>query len=125
MSIQGIIDRFFNTTVDVQRRTISRTSTGDVSETWANIATGVKATIQALSITELNTLNQGKEFNATQKAYMPLDIVTIKNGDRLIDTETGRTHDVIGVQEHRAARVDIAIGHHYKIFLEIPRTEKT
>lgn len=125
MSIQAIIDRFFNTTVNVQRRVTSLTSTGGLSEVWSNIATSVKATIQALSVAELNTLNQGKEFLATHKAYMPDNVVIIKNGDRIIDIETGKSHEVIGVQNHRAARSDIALGHHYKLFLQIPRDTKS
>lgn len=125
MSINGIITRFFNTTVSIQRRATSLTSTGSLSETWANIATNVNATIQPLSVSELNILSQGKEYNASHKAYLPDDVVTIKNGDRLVDSETGKTHNIIGVQLHQAARSDVSAGHHYKLYLEIPKTDKS
>ena len=125
MSITGIINRFFDTTVNVQRRTTSRTSTGDLSETWNTIATSVKATIQPLNILEESALNQGKEFVASHKAYMPDDAVVIKNGDRIVDTQTSKIHEVIGVQHYQAARSDLVLGHHYKLYLQIPRATKS
>lgn len=82
-------------------------------------------TIQPLSVSEFNALNQGSEFRATHKCYMPDNIVTPKNGDRLVDSETLKTHDIVGVQHHQAARVDIALGHHYKLFLDIPKDDKS
>ena len=125
MSIEGIISRFYDTTVNVQRRATTLTSTGDLSEAWSNIATDVAATIQPLSVSELGNLNQGKEYVVTHKAYMPDNVVTIKNGDRIIDSETSKTHEVVGVQNHKAARIDVSVGHHYKIFLQIPRATKS
>jgi len=125
MSITGIINRFFDTTVNVQRRTTARTSTGDLSETWNTIAANVRATIQPLSISEESALNQGKEFVASFKAYMPDDVVVIKNGDRIVDIQSTKTHEVVSVQNHHAARSDIVLGHHYKLYLQTPRDTKS
>jgi hypothetical protein len=124
MSLQGIINRFFSSTGSIERRSTGTTSTGDLTETWSALASNVPFTIQPLSISELNALNQGTEFNASHKGYMPDSIVTPKNGDRLVDSETGKTHDIVGVQHHQAARIDIALGHHYKLYLQIPKDDK-
>ena len=125
MSLTSIIDRFYSTTVNVQRRTVSTTSTGDLAETWNTIASSVKAAIRPLEGKEINYLSEGKEYKATHKAYLPSDVVTIKNGDRLVDTETNEVHDIVTTQLFKASRVDVITGHHYKLYLQIPRTDKT
>jgi len=125
MSLEGIISRYFNTTVTVQRRANTLTSTGSFTAVWNTIASALPASVQSMSVTELDALSQGKEYTATNKAYTPLNVVTIKNGDRIIDDETGLTHEVVGVLTFKASRSDIAIGHHYKLLLEIPKTAKT
>lgn len=128
MSIQAIISRFFSSTASIQRRTTSLTSTGDVSETWLDIATNVMWTVQPLSIGELssiNYLNQGEEYTTSHKGYLPDNVVVVKSGDRITDTVTGIVYEIINVQHFEASRSDIALGHHYKLFLQIPRDTKS
>lgn len=125
MSISNIESRLFNSTASVQRRVTALTSTGDLSETWNNLAINVPITIQSVSVSEMDTLNQGKEYKIIAKAYMATDIVTVKNGDRIIDNETNKTYEIVGEEIHQAARNDIGANHHRKLYLQIPRGEKT
>jgi len=127
MSITAIQSNLFYTKVTVQRRTNTLTTTGDFTEVWNNIATDVPCTIQPISERERESqeLQQGKEFETTHKAYLPIDIVVIRHNDRLLSQKDGRTYVITGVQEHRASREDITVGHHYKLTLAIDRADKS
>ena len=125
MSIDSIESRFFNSTATIKRRMIALTSTGDVSETWNDLAVNIPITIQPVSVNEMSTLNQGKEYKIIAKAYLATDIVTVKNGDRILDGETNKTYEVVGEEMYQAARNDIGQNHHRKLYLQIPRGEKT
>lgn len=125
MSLTGIPSRYFYTTATVQRRTNTINDVGDFTEAWNNIASNVPITIQPVSQKDLQDLQQGKEFETTHKAYIPLNIVTVRPNDRLISAKDGKTYIITGVQEHRAAREDVGIGHHYKLLLAIYRVDKS
>ncbi len=124
MPITNILNKFFSSTCLIERRSTSTTSTGDLSETWATLGTNIAVEIQPLSISEQTALSQGSEYIATHKAYIPDDIITPKNGDRLTDLETNKVHDIVSVQHFKASRNDITTGHHYKLLLNISRDTK-
>ena len=124
MSITGIISRYFNTEVTVTRRSLVADDIGGVTETWGTITVDLPAAIQDMSIKEMNDLSQGKEFFAKFKMYCPVTTV-IRNGDRILDEETSIEYNVVGVETWKASRDDVATGHHYKIFLDIPTAVKT
>jgi len=124
MSITEIASRYFSSTCSVQRRSTSTTSTGDLTETWNDLGTNIPVDIQTISVAEQASLNQGAEYIATHKAYMPDNIITPKNGDQLTDLETSRVFEIVSVQHYQASRSDITIGHHYKLLLNIPKDTK-
>jgi len=78
MSLTGINSRFFNTTVTVERRTLGADGAGDVTEIWNSIAENLPATIQSLSVKDQLNIDSGAEFTAEKVAYVPLNIILIK-----------------------------------------------
>ena len=125
MSLTEIIAKYFNTETTIKRRSLVSDDIGGLTETWSNITTDLPTTIQAMTTKEINDLSQGKEFFATFKMYCPNNVVVIKNGDRVYDEETTKEFEVVGVEDRKAARSDIATGHHYKLYLNIPKEDKT
>ena len=117
MSLTQIIDRFYSNYCIIERRAVSTDSLGDVLETWNVIAENVPITIQALKITERAKLQEGKTFTADFKAYIPTGIIEPKKNDRIIMEHD--EYEIIAFEKYEAARSDISIGHHYKIFLRI------
>jgi len=125
MGLTGIISKFFNTETTVKRRSLVSDDIGGLTETWNTITTDLPATIQAMTTKEINDLSQGKEFFATFKMYCPNNVAVIKNGDKILDEETSKVFNVVGVEDRKAARSDISAGHHYKLYLNIPKEDKT
>jgi hypothetical protein len=126
MSITDISSRLLDTTVTLQRRTNTTDSLGDFTEVWNNLETGIRATIQPMTVREANDLLQGREYMAIYKAYIPENITsTPRNGDRVIDDSDSIVYEIISVQRNRASRRGISSGHHYKLLLEIPRAPKS
>jgi head-tail adaptor len=123
MSLTAIPARFYDKRVVVKRRTISTDSIGAVVETWNNIATNVPASIQPIRVKELSQLEQGKQFRADFKAFLPVNVVTVKNND--IMTEGINIYNVVGVEKHKASRREVTVSHHYLIYLEIINAAKS
>lgn len=118
MSLTAIQSNLFDTTVDLQRRHITPDAVGDFTETWNTIVTASPASIQNVRIEESRRYVQGKEYLSDKKAYVPSSIsMKPRNGDRLLDKETNILYDIVGVEKYQASRKDIAIGHHYKLYL--------
>lgn len=133
MGLTGIKSYLFNTKIDILRRTRTQDSIGDFTEVWNAVNSNVPASIQPVKVVEyrgagtLIETPQGKEYVADNKAYIPLSglVTPPLNGDRVLDKETNLVYDIVGVEAYRASRVDVAIGHHYKLFLQIPKTIKS
>lgn len=125
MGRTGINSRFFNTTVTVERRTLGVDGAGDVTEIWNSIAENLPATIQSISVKEQTNMDAGTEYTADKVAYIPLDIALIKENDRITDSETGKVFTVVKVLEFRAANIAVTVGHHYKLYLELPIKDKS
>lgn len=124
LSQKGINPRYFKKVVTLERRSATRDSTGDLTEVWNTIQTLIPCTIQNLLVTEIQQLNQGREFNADYKAYLPNDIVDFINGDRLTDND-GNVFTIVGSEVFTSANNRVNIGHHAKLFLRIIKAAKT
>jgi hypothetical protein len=124
MSITEIESRYFSSTCSIQRRSTATTSTGDLTETWVTLGTNILTSVQALNVSEQSSLNQGAEYIATHKAYLPDNIVIPKNGDQLTDLETGRVYEIVSVIHYQASRNDVTVGHHYTLILNTPKDTK-
>ena len=126
MSIIAIPSQFFDTLLDISRRHIVNDSIGDPSETWNVINANTPASVQNVKVTETRVFWQGKEYYVDRKAYIPSTIPKKpRNGDRVLDKETGRIYDVIGVEKYQASRKDITKGHHIKLYLMELNTPKS
>ena len=123
MGLSGINSRFFNTTGTIQERSTGTTSTGDLTESWSNFLVDVPSTVQAFKVTEHESLPQGAEYSVDNKAYIPLNAanLTVKEGMRFIDNETGKTWDIVKIEEFRSANSSITAGHHIRLLLQISR----
>jgi len=127
MSIVSIPSLFYNTTVNVQRRTNAADAIGGLSETWANVSSSVAGIIRPLKVLEweklmnMGGLPQGNEFIASFKLFCAID-VDIKANDRIVDTEdSNKEYNVVGVLKFQSARNTISTGHHQEVLLEIPK----
>ncbi len=126
MSITQIPSFLFDTKVDIQRRHNTPDSVGDYSETWNTILTNTPASVQNVKVTEVRVMTQGKEYYVDRKAYIPSTLPKHpKNGDRLLDKETGRLYDIVGVEKYQASRKNITIGHHMKLYMIELNTPKS
>jgi len=94
----SIIAQLFNTTVNVSRRTASYNSIGEEIDAWGVIKSNLKASLQAVSISDKKGL-QGEEYLGTHKMY--LNEYTILNSDRVIDNTTGFSFSVISSQDYK------------------------
>jgi len=126
MSFTFIHSGLLDTTFTLRRRNTSTDSIGDVSETWNNLETGIRGTVQPVNVKELAQLPQGKEYVSYYKAYIPEINTTVPfNGDEAVDETTSIEYEVVGVQRFRASRAGISSGHHYKLFVKIARSPKS
>lgn len=129
MSLTQISSHLLTNTINIQERTNTRDSVGDYSEVWNDIASGVKAAIMPVTRKEIEhrELSQGREFTATHKCFFNVNDIsaTIKDGQRIYNTENGKYYDVVTVQKWEVYNTNITSGHHYKLYLEITRDTKS
>ena len=105
MPLSGIFTNYFNTTVQLQRRDNIRDAVGDFNSKWNSYLNSVQASIQSVGVNELTVLSQGKEYNATHRAYLPsITIPDPVNGDRLIDNADSSIYSIIGVELFQSAQ---------------------
>jgi len=125
MSITGIPTNFFNTTVTIKRRSVSTDAIGAIVATWADVAS-VAGFIEPLKTFEKKKMMaQGTEFTAEFRLFCGVDTV-IRDGDRIVDTGDGnKTYNVVGVDKFKTARSTITTGHHYEVYLEVPKETHT
>lgn len=123
MSIEKIQSQFFNTLGTIQSAEDTTDTVGDFERVWNDVSTDVPACVQSVRMTEAKILIQGKEYTIDEKAYIPIIHTLPLPGQRFIDQETGLNYDIISVQKFQASRVDIVVGHHYKLLLQIIRAE--
>ncbi len=123
----GIPMRMLNTRIDIKRKTVSKDTTGDLDETFANNQINIPATIQPLSGEEL-ALQQGMVYNYTHRMFLPKTIlqssikvtISIQEGDAIYDQETEVTYRVKLIEDMRPAnkaRTGTQF-HHYEVMLE-------
>ena len=123
MSLREIPARYYDKRITVQRRSISTDSIGATVETWNDIATNVPACIQPLSVSEIAALEQGDQYNASFRAFIPNNIVTVKNNDKIIWGVY--EYGIEGVEKYKASRRDIGTGHHYQLYLSNSNAPKS
>lgn len=124
MSITQIESKYFSTLSDIQASTDTTDTVGDFARVWNTVSADVPASVQPVRMTEAKILIQGKEYTLDMKAYIPSRIEPAPlPGQRFIDKETGLVYGIVSVLKFQASRVDIAIGHHYKLLLQITRSE--
>ena len=120
MMLGGINSKMWHTTVTIEEVARVLNDVGDPSETWSELATGVKAIIRPAKLDKNKVLLQGAEYTFDAKGYLEVDTgYTVKNGQRLVDSQSGKTYDIIGAMYQYPANSSVASAHHIKVFLQV------
>jgi len=129
MNIGQISGHLLNRIINIQQRTTIIDETGDYTETWANIVSGIKAAILPYYYRkddEFRKFEQGREFNTTHRGYINvIDIDPIINGQRIYDTVSGKYYEITSSNKWGCVRTDNTEYAYYELFLEIVRDDKT
>lgn len=129
MNIGKISSHLLNRTINIQQRTTTTDETGDYTQTWANVATGIKGAILPYYYRkddEFRKFEQGREFNTTHRGYINVsDVDSVVNGQRIYDTVSGQYYDVTSSNKWGCVRIDNTEYAYHELFLEIVRDDKT
>jgi len=129
MNIGKISSHLLNKTINIQQRTTVTDDVGDFSETWANVASSIKAAILPYFFRkdkEYRKLEQGREFTTTHRCYInTADVPIIINGQRICDIATGTYYDITSSNKWGVPRTDNPEPAFYELFLEINMDDKT
>ena len=128
-NIGQISSHLLNRTINIQQRTTVTDETGDFTETWVNVVTGIKASILPYYYrkdTEYRKFEQGREFKTTHRGYINVtDVAEIINGQRIYDTVSGIYYDITSANKWGCVRTDNTDYAYHELFLEIVRDNKT
>ena len=124
----GISTMMFSSKVNIKRKTTSKSTTGDLSETFVINQYNIPVTIQPLTGVELTNL-QGMVYNYTHKGFLPKAVrlidneivyIAIREGDMLYDQETEISYRVRQVENVTPANINKnhLKYHHYELLLE-------
>ena len=125
MSSTAINSRLFHTTVQLQRAARAVNAVGDQIRTFSTYRT-VQAIIRPAKVTQDKILIQGKEYTFDAKGYIPYSSSNPPlSGDKVVDGQSGKTYEVIGVEAQFPANSSISSGHHVKVYLQVPNDDKS
>ena len=124
MSKTAIESTMFHTTGTFQRVSRTLNSVGDASRTWSTYRTEA-VIIRPAKVTEKPLLIQGKEYKFDAKGWVAYSSSNPPlNGDRLVDGQSGKTYEIIGVEAQFPANSAISSGHHVKLYLVVRNDTK-
>ena len=119
MPLSGILEKYLNLTANIERRVNTRDVIGDFTEVWSGVTENVSIALRPLSIAELKSLPQGKEYNADHKVYLQATIgIPPVNGDRIYVKNTNLYYAIKSVELKKVSKTGYSAGHHYKLFVE-------
>jgi hypothetical protein len=101
VSFAGLLD----TTVTVERETVTQTRTGQTARSWAPVATGVPCSIQQASGQRV-TREQGVRVEAGWRGYF-LPGADVALGDHVVDG--ARIYQVVLIEDIRGHHLEAAL----------------